>query len=458
MDWLDRSQLPVISFEGEPEEIPFDTLRRALIERPCGLILAEAAGKLCGVISRGDILRAKTAGRKAVRPNRNFTSLPEGQLMRAREIFKEKENIHEIPVTDTDGRLTGVYTRGDDLLYLEYDTPWEHNRYMREFLQTETSVRFVRAPKSDIRRERIISRWVEAFEKSGVSCGMIGLEEIPRMQREGKRILIPDDETDKAVHLILEVLDDSAYDHNALYTYRKLENDSGDRAYDELIDQLTDAGVAVYNLYFTVNETTRGRRRLMEGFRKWMEQPEYAAQVGKLYVRMERNSIYSRLKDVEGPYFNVRGGERVTVGQPAEAQRTIWFFGPCFIIGGYVEDRYTIESILQQRLNKEGYSCRVVNCGCYETLYQRMIRITSTPMRPGDIVVLNMGNRCFEKTHNIDLMDILDKAHVPSGWLLNLPVHCNHKVNRLYADDLFRRMVKDGALKKAGAGSRPEML
>ena len=165
-----------------------------------------------------------------------------------------------------------------------------------------------------------------------------------------------------------------------------------------------------------------------------------------MHFNLYANNIYTCLTDTKSRYFNVVNGERVTVGQPEEAERAIWFFGPCFVIGGLVEDKYTIESILQERLNREGYSCRVVNCGCFETPYQRMVHITSTPMKPGDIMVIHVENRPLEGTESVDMMELLDRNNVPAEWLLNLPVHCNHKVNKIFADDLFERMVRDNVL------------
>ena len=47
---------------------------------------------------------------------------------------------------------------------------------------------------------------------------------------------------------------------------------------------------------------------------------------------------------------------------------------------------------------------------------------------------------------SIDLTDVLDRNNVPAGWLLNQPLHGNHKVNQIYADELFDRMVRGGVL------------
>ena len=470
MDYYERSQLPILSYEEETEDLDRGAIREALCKKPCNIVLVEVKGRLFGIISRGDISRAKKAGKDKVPINRGFTFLKGKQFMRAREIFKERENIREIPVTDKDGHLLGMCSRSDDLLYLEYSDPWEENRYVRPFLNGLKAARFVRAPEDDTRRQRIIDRWIEEFEKCGVACEQIAFSEIPEKQKEKTPILVVDEETNLGAGTVIEALDNGLYRLDVVHTFREYERFLSEHGYDELIGKLANSGIKIYNMYFTVDESTEGRRRLWAGMRKWLENPEvndvnpyvapscaqgfygelntgsYAAEVGKLYFNLETNNIYTRLIDTKSRYFNVVNGERVTVGQPEEAERTIWFFGPCFVIGGLVEDKYTIESILQERLNREGYSCRVVNCGCYETPYQRMVHITSTPMKPGDIMVIHVENRPYEGTESIDMMELLDRNNVPTEWLLNLPVHCNHKVNKIYADDLFERMARGGVL------------
>ncbi len=470
MDYYKRSQLPVLSFEEETAELDRGLIREALCEKPCNIVLVEVKNRLFGIVSWGDILRANKAGKDKVPINRSFTFLKGKQFMLARDIFREKEKILEIPVIDEDGLLLGMCARSDDLLYLEYRNQWKENRYVRPFLSRLKAVRIVRAPEADTRRREVIDRWIEEFMKCGVVCEQIDFSEIPEKQKEKTPILVVDEETRLGAGAVIDALDGGLYRLGVVQTFREFERSMSEHAYDELIGKLANSGIKIYNMYYTVDKSTEGRRRLWAGMRKWLENPEvsevnpyvapfcaqgfygelntgsYAAEVGRLHFNLETNNIYTRLKDTKSRYLNVVNGERVTVGQPEAAERTIWFFGPCFVMGVYVEDKHTIESILQERLNRENYSCRVVNCGCLESPYQRMVHITSTPMKPGDIMVIHVENRPFEGTESIDMMELLDRNNVPAEWLLNLPVHCNHKVNKIYADDLFERMVRGNVL------------
>ena len=470
MDYYDRSQLPILSFEEETVDLDRGVIREAICEKPCNVVFIEAKSRLFGIVSWGDILRANKTGKDKVPINRSFTFLKGKQFMRAREIFREKESIREIPVIDEEGLVLGMCARNDDLLYLEYRNQWEENRYVRPFLSRLKAVRIVRAPKADTRRRKVIDKWSEEFKKYGVVCEQIDFSEIPEKQKEKTPILVVDEETSLGAGAVIEALDGDLYRLDVVHTFRTFERSMSEHAYDGLIGKLANSGIKIYNMYYTVDKSTEGRRRLWAGMQKWLENPEanevnpyvvpscaqgfygelntgsYAAEVGRLHFNLETNNIYTRLTDTKSRYLNVVNGERVTVGQPEKAEQTIWFFGPCFVIGVYVEDKYTIESILQERFNREGYSCRVVNCGCFETPYQRMVHITSTPMKPGDIMVINVGNRPFEGTESIDMTELLDRNNVPTEWLLNLPVHCNHKVNKIYADDLFERMVRGNVL------------
>ena len=471
MDYYKRDQLPIIAFDEKPEFLDRESIRRALAEKPFNIVLVEVRDKLYGIVSFGDVIRA---GDGTIPVNRNFTALKGKQFMKAREIFRERRNIQEIPVTDEENRLLGACSRNDDLLYLEYYRPWEGNRYARPFLSKWKTLRIVRTPKGDIRRQKIVDRWIEEFKKFDVSCELIDFGDIPDLQEENIPILLVDEEQSLGTKLIVECLDGKPFRTDVAFTFRHFERKAAELGFDALVEKLANSGVKIYNMLFTEDESTEGRRRLWKSMRRWRKKTgkpyvtpdaaqgfyeelnvgNYAAEVGRLTLHVEANNVYSRLKDVQSRYLNVVNGERVTIGQPSEAERTIWFFGPCLMIGNYVEDKHTIESFLQERLNREGYSCKVVNCGCHETPYQEMIHITSTPMKPGDVVVFHVNNRPFASVESIDLTEILDRNNVPEEWLLDMPAHCNHKVNQIYANELFDRMVRDVAL--TGKASRKE--
>lgn len=166
---------------------------------------------------------------------------------------------------------------------------------------------------------------------------------------------------------------------------------------------------------------------------------EYADSLTHLNYSVETISGFKMLKDCCGRYYNVVEGERYTYGQPEDYERTVYFVGPCYIYGHHVEDRFTIESFLQDRLNQNGEKIRVVNCGSVysaENKYFAWMRIKSLPFRAGDILVY--GGDAFENVTRLNLLDVCKEHDITAKWMTNAPGHCNHKINRLYADAIYQ--------------------
>lgn len=69
------------------------------------------------------------------------------------------------------------------------------------------------------------------------------------------------------------------------------------------------------------------------------------------------------LEDYASDMVNIEDGMRKTCYLPEKYEGTIFFFGACIIYGLYVEDQYTIPSIVQQYINQSGKKYRVVNLG-----------------------------------------------------------------------------------------------
>lgn len=170
---------------------------------------------------------------------------------------------------------------------------------------------------------------------------------------------------------------------------------------------------------------------------------EYANNVIHFPVSIETKSHNGKLKDCSGELYNVINGERYTVGQPEKYQKTIYFVGPCFIYGAYVEDKNTIESFLQKHINNAQQEIKVVNCG---SIYPpqpeiELARIIEMPLKKGDCVVVYMDNKSFSDIPKLNLMEILEKYNISPNWIVDDPKHCNHKINALYAKAIYDELV-----------------
>lgn len=63
-------------------------------------------------------------------------------------------------------------------------------------------------------------------------------------------------------------------------------------------------------------------------------------------------------------------------------------FGPCTVVGAYVEDKRTIETYLQELLNENGYhNYCVVNCGLFGSENVNG-RVATEKIAPEDIVII----------------------------------------------------------------------
>jgi hypothetical protein len=97
-------------------------------------------------------------------------------------------------------------------------------------------------------------------------------------------------------------------------------------------------------------------------------------------------------QDFGGRWFNVRGGRRLTLGQPAGPAATLWLIGGAAVYGGEVPDAYTLASQLQNLLNKNRRAVRVENIGtALATGMQETLRLKTLPVKRGDVVVFYDG-------------------------------------------------------------------
>lgn len=97
--------------------------------------------------------------------------------------------------------------------------------------------------------------------------------------------------------------------------------------------------------------------------------------------------------------YNVQDNQRVTLNQPKKYRHTIYILGTCFARGYGVSDDLTIPSLLQMKLNEEGFSeYRVVNLGTGGGLntyadIRDFVNIRKTDVRQNDIVI-HLGYNC----------------------------------------------------------------
>ncbi|MDE7267399.1 MAG: adenylyltransferase/cytidyltransferase family protein [Lachnospiraceae bacterium] len=184
----------------------------------------------------------------------------------------------------------------------------------------------------------------------------------------------------------------------------------------------------------------------------------YVDEIMHMPFKVEYNGGILRLKDSQSKYYTVTNGERMTVDQPNKFDRSIYFLGPCYIYGHYVEDRNTIASIVQKYLCEKGSIARCVNYGAVGMSYgyNCLPCIAAIPLRKGDIVVIDRPPYGIEGVKYLEISSILEKYDVNIAWMVEHPMHCNHKMNKVYADAIYEEIEPILTEKTQGHGELVE--
>lgn len=453
MIYTEYNKLTLIKLMNEVGCLSFNELGKILEECPANVIYCELDGKLYGIISMGDVVRASDEAKKVVNINRKFTSVKLNEYMKVRQIFKEKEKINAVPVIDENGRLLGDYTRWDDLLVLEYLNLFDEHTYLADFLRERRRKYYIALVKPNAffeEKQRLMEKWKSVLERIGVRVKVIDRISVPEYIDKVDLVLFTDEDELRGSIVLLEIIDHKELIRDKLSTYgcvwKRARIETENKALDKCLEYIKKKGAHILNLRFEDNGSEYYHRLVSkaisqknndEDFFGELYTEEYANAVANYPFEMEYFNGYNKLKDLSGKYHNVEGGERITVESPIEFDRTIYFFGPCFIFGAFVEDKHTIESFLQIKCNSEGIACKVVNLGCWNSQTGNVQRILSTPIKENDIIVMYLNNREIPCVDNLNLVNALEKNDAPAKWFKGVLKHCNYKANKIYADAIY---------------------
>ena len=81
------------------------------------------------------------------------------------------------------------------------------------------------------------------------------------------------------------------------------------------------------------------------------------------------------------------------MGNPKKHFGTIWLIGSCIFSGYAVEDKHTLPSLLQEKINEMGYKYKVIDLSCDHgsilTLYNKIL---DKEIKLNDIIILDTSN------------------------------------------------------------------
>lgn len=453
-------ELTIIKIEDITESITFETLAKVIAAKPSNVIYCERSGKLAGMISMGDIARAHDMDLDTVSINKQFTYISPDEYMKAKHVFRKRKNVNALPVM-RGGVLLGDYSRWDDLLYVNHvlDQEWSRNIVL---WHKNSRVVLVRPCCAFDDKQKLFQRFYRCLSLQGVIVKIIDHAEIPHYTFWADWILFVDQDEARGIDTLYSFIWDKKIARKKFRTYQDFIKEVDYEMLRGYLGVLRSEGVHVLNLLYSEDEcglkqkiadkyAVHGKKtgdalseEMYQDFFDDLYTREYAEQILHIHYSVETKSGTGKLKDHNSKYYRVINGERYTKGQPSKPIQNIYFFGVCFIYGHYVEDKYTIESLLQKRLNESGNDrVRVVNCGSPSYgihISTELARIMDTSFRKGDMVVLYVNNRNLKGTEKLDLMEILEKCEKSSMWLIDGPRHCNHKINDLYAKAVYGKL------------------
>lgn len=471
-----KKYLSVLHINNNVKEITFDILADILLEKPTNMIYCEKAGKLYGLISIGDVHRAKEEKKRAVGINTSFTYLQGYEYMKARKIFLENKKINALPIVNEKHELIGDYSRWDDT-FGNYQIEFlKGNKFAEESWKKYRQVAIVMPSIQLPRKMKVISKWNDFFEEIGIEVEVIQKEDVITSFRKKDLVLFIDEDEIRGLGALYRDILNKDFDWEKAKTLeavgeevgKEIEKKLGEEKIkvieETLLRSLIEDGIHIITLQVKENNDDYWKKlnsELDEKFKKigkervsilyeelWKDfyndiyNDEYAMEVCTHPYPVYLEEGIPKLKDMESKYYNVKGGERLTVGQPNEYNNTIYFFGPCLVIGWYVEDAHTIESQLQAILNSKGIASKVVNCGCWSDELQLYQRICSTKFKKGDIVLIYDQGKNFADILSIDLGECLLQNNIPSKWFCNSSLHPNHKVFSLWARKIYEQIPK----------------
>lgn len=464
MLFTERNQLTVIELEKDEESVFIETVKRALEESHSNTIYyEEASGGFVGIISTGDVFRAHGNGWDRVRINREFAFVYAGEYLKAKKIFAEKEYISTIPVLTKENNLLGEYMRWDETLILDYEL--SAIRKGRIFcFHGEDKIALVRPKGHSVIRHRIYRKMQSYLESQYISAACIDDSEVISYADKVDMLLFVEENEIRACGTLFKMIWGN---HNAAYdkmkTFFNCRVNAESYLYDQCSDYLKEIyekGVSIVAMtldsvspyYESLIKKNQDKFAMMgeaysyilpesmyQGFFDDLYSADYADAIMHLPVGIEYHGGMLSLRDCHSQYYNVTNGERTTTGQPDDYERSIYFTGPCYIYGHDVEDCYTIESILQKRLCEKGKAVRCVNYGAMGMYigYNCIPRIAAIPLKRGDIVVIDRPADGIEGIKYLEISSIIENNEVKAEWMVDNPMHCNHKINEVYADTIY---------------------
>ena len=154
-------------------------------------------------------------------------------------------------------------------------------------------------------------------------------------------------------------------------------------------------------------------------------------------------------EDCKSKYVNCSGGNRITTDQPEQYDSRVHMFGPSFLYGYGVEDKYTIASCLQRLLNKDNQRMLVLNYGIRGMRSEDYLaKIQDANIAKNDLCILylesNQEIREFLMVNQIPYVDLNYYFLGPRSYEMfyDAGSHMNYRGNEYVTQCFYNVMFK----------------
>lgn len=462
MIYTSREKLAIIELDEYREEVTFEELEAVLWEYPSNMIYVETAGKITGLIGMSDIDKAVAEGKGTVTVNTRFTSVLQDEYMRARDIFMNRPAINVLPVICR-GELLGDYSRWDDLYRLGWLNLFFRGEYVSDFFAQYKHVAMVYPNNIFEKKMQFFTEMKKLLEEYNIVVDVINRRYIMNYIDKVDRVLFVDEAEKRGILCLYRSFVEESFDLRKCETYCQFTDSIIDMIANTTLKDIQNRGVKV--VAFNMDEGGDGwiegvQRKINEKFdtagmkcngilrQQWKKaffegiySKEYEKQIMPFSLCVHMRNGLVTFDDNENRLVHVKQGERVTIGQPKKYENCIHIYGPCTVWGAYVEDKHTIASYLQEKVNQAGFMYKVINHGGTVSGIQIIDYALATTFKEGDIVIVDRHGFKLRDIKDIDMLNVLAKNVVPAEWFVDYTRHCNYKVNKLIAEELFDKVV-----------------
>lgn len=472
-------ELAIYELQEETDRIDSSLLLSLYIEKTSDIVYLTLQGKLYGIVCLNDLQNRMEDG--IVTINKKFTKMNCFDDEQARKMFA-LNRFTKIPVVDETDCILGDYSCLDDtdIVLVEwladFENIWSH---LKKFLKDkEYKKTYIVNPNKG--KQYLTNYIVKIFERAKVSVTFIEKEELNMLKQNTEQSLIIAADLEEVrgvlcINAINRVESNTKLKCMAfIYLWTNVANYVRKRRFlhygevndsiigKSLLAELQNRGItilAVHNDACYISDYIKDLFQKNQYFIKKYGKDRFwpvESEIGKeFFGELLENEDYrngtaqsdiktgdlSLSANYSGKYYNKIDGYRKTCYQPEQYHGTIYMFGPCLIRGSRVEDKYTMASQLQKKLNDEGYPYLVVNRGGFigESIFYEMCKAV---FHRGDVIIIYTGFNTFENIESVEVRRVFEENKIPTGWCIDLPIHMNHKATGLMITSLYNKLKK----------------